>query len=65
MPSTHYRISSAWLLGFIEGDGSFFFSKNNILAISQKGNEGLFKAICDYFEELAPKTYQSKREPYT
>lgn len=49
----HYHITSNWLLGFIEGDGSFIFSKINILAISQKGNEELFKVI-NYFKELAP-----------
>lgn len=51
----HYHITSNWLLGFIEGDGSFIFSKNNILAISQKGNEELFKAIINYFKQLAPE----------
>lgn len=49
----HYQISSNWLLGFIESDGSFIFSKNNILTISQKGNEGLFKAIINYFKQIA------------
>jgi hypothetical protein len=49
-------ITDNWLLGFIEGDGSFsIVKKDNILtfSISQKGNLVLMEAIKKYFSNLA------------
>ena len=57
MPSNHYNISSYWLLGYVEGDGSFFFSASNkslVFAISQKGNEALMWAIQEFLHNLIP-----------
>lgn len=48
MPSNHCNISNYWLLGFVEGEGSFYFSASNkslVFSISQKGNETLMLAI--------------------
>jgi len=56
MPPNHYNITSYWLLGFFEGDGSVYFkSDKNALAfaINQKGNKALMYAIKDYLLILA------------
>lgn len=48
MPKDHFVINGPWLLGFFEGDGSFFFSndRNTIgFALTQKGNLDLMNAI--------------------
>jgi hypothetical protein len=49
LPESHkFIISCEWLLGFVEGDGSFFydFNKNTLVfSISQKGNKELLEAI--------------------
>jgi hypothetical protein len=57
MPLNHYNISNYWLLGFIEGEGSFYFSASNesiVFSISQKGNETLMLAIQEFLYNLVP-----------
>ena len=57
MPLNHYKVSRYWLLGYVEGDGSFYFSTSNeslVFSISQKGNETLMLAIQDFFHNLVP-----------
>ncbi len=49
-------ISPYWLLGFIEGDGSFSVKndgKDVNFSISQKGNKDLLIAISKYLESYA------------
>lgn len=56
------NITDNWLLGFIEGDGSFFVAKENntlIFSISQKGNLILMEAIKNYLIQLANKMKHS------
>ena len=55
----------SWLLGFSEGDGSFYFeSHKNALffSIKQKGNETLLIAIKDFFHNLASDKLIDKKE---
>lgn len=55
MPLNHYKVSRYWLLGYVEGDGSFYFSTSNeslVFSITQKGNETLMLAIQDFFHNL-------------
>lgn len=62
MPMNHYNISNYWLLGFIEGEGSFYFSASNkslVFNISQKGNETLMLAIREFLCNLVPSEPQS------
>lgn len=57
MPLNHYNISNYWLLGFVEGEGSFYFSVSNksiVFSISQKGNETLMLAIQKFLYNLVP-----------
>lgn len=57
MPPSHkISISSYWLLGFVEGDGSFSSDRSGNLtfSIGQKGNKALLLAIQDYLHNLAP-----------
>jgi len=57
MPLNHYNISNYWLLGFVEGEGSFYFSASNksiVFSISQKGNETLMLAIQEFLYNLVP-----------
>lgn len=57
MASDHYNVSSYWLLGYVEGDGSFFFSASNkslVFIISQKGNEALMRAVEKFLYKLVP-----------
>ena len=59
MPSDHrIVITNNWLLGFVEGDGSFFYTRGNKslgFSISQEGNKALMEAIvnflCNYASE--------------
>lgn len=56
MSPYHYKITSWWLLGFVEGDGSFYLdSEIETLAFSikQKGNKTLMLAIKNYLDSLA------------
>lgn len=54
MPPAHkVKITSPWLLGFVEGDGSFFVrgaasQGQLVFYISQKGNKALLEAIQEY-----------------
>ena len=51
----HFKITSYWLLGFVEGDGSFylnFVDNTLIFKITQKGNLTLLNAIKDFFVNL-------------
>lgn len=46
MSSNHSKVTINWLIGFIEGDGSFSYNpqtKKVILSIGQKGNKVLLK----------------------
>ena len=55
MPKDHeIRITPYLLLGFVEGDGSFFISNTGALnfTIKQKGNLAVMKAIQNFFNEL-------------
>jgi hypothetical protein len=55
MPQDHeIRIISYWLLGFVEGDGSFFVRSTYALgfSINQRGNLVLMKAIQNFFNRL-------------
>lgn len=57
MPAEHkYRITPGWLLGFVEGDGSFFIRRNNYqlnFAIVQHSRDlDLMYKICDFLYEL-------------
>jgi hypothetical protein len=56
MPEIHeYNITSNWLLGFTEADGSFYYDSSSgalSFAIEQKGNEALLKAIQDFLHNL-------------
>lgn len=48
MPKYHFIINSYWLLGFFEGDGSFYFSSDRntiVFLLTQKGNLDLMNAI--------------------
>lgn len=50
------HITSNWLLGFVEGDGSFSYARGNgklLLIIIQKGDLPLFNAIRDFLVDLA------------
>jgi hypothetical protein len=63
-PQSHkIKITSNWLLGFTEGDGSFFYNKlrggSLGFQISQKGNSDLMIAIRDYLINLAQYNEQS------
>jgi len=57
LPSTHkIHITSKWLLGFEEGDGSFYYDISNsrlVFSIGQKGNFTLMNAIWDFLHNLA------------
>ena len=56
MPKSHQiLITSNWLLGFVEGDGSFSVVKADkilIFSITQKGNLALMEAIKSFFINL-------------
>lgn len=58
MPNNHkISISSYWLLGFIEGDGSFCYHRKDKYArfhIGQKGNKELIIAIKEYLISIIP-----------
>lgn len=55
--STHnLYISANWLLGFVEGEGSFYVSSNKLFfSITQKGNKALLEAIKNLLHQLAPE----------
>lgn len=57
MASDHYyNITPYWLLGFVEGDGSFIVNTSPIsfeFYLIQKGNKALFEAIKCYLHNLA------------
>lgn len=56
MPKTHIRISRYWLLGFIEGEGSFNVSKTDyrlVFCISQSAKDSiLMQEIKNFFNSL-------------
>ena len=57
LPEDHeIYITSYWLLGFVEGDGSFYYESHKnalFLGIKQKGNKDLLVAIQNFFYDLA------------
>ncbi len=66
------HITDNWLLGFIEGDGSFSITKKDFIltfSISQKGNLPLMEAIKSYLlnisSTLKPGTYLEKLKDET
>ena len=51
-------ITDNWLLGFVEGDGSFFIAKKDWIltfSLTQKGNLALMEAIQSYLFNLVKK----------
>lgn len=55
LDTSHYKITPNWLLGFVEGDGSFscLAAKTFLrFSITQKGNKGLMIAINDYLNNF-------------
>jgi len=56
-PSHSLNVSAYWLLGFVEGEGSFYCSANKLFffSITQRGNRALFEAIQNYLHDLAPE----------
>lgn len=59
LPEEHeVRITREWLLGFVEGDGSFSFDpkiQSFIFVITQKNEASLMAAIKDFLFNLAPR----------
>ncbi len=59
MANSHkFEITRSWLLGFTEGDGSFYCDRssgNLIYQLTQKGNRTLMSAIQVYLNSLAPQ----------
>lgn len=57
LPEYHeINITSYWLLGFVEGDGSFYLESNKnalLLGIKQKGNKDLLVEIQNFFYNFA------------
>lgn len=56
MSLNHYKLTRNWLLGFVEGDGSFFYElrdKKPVFSIKQKRNEALLHAIKDFLVAAA------------
>lgn len=64
MPKEHsVKITPYWMLGFIEGDGSFSFktlSKSAFFTIGQKGNKELLLDILDYLNKLALNNQEAR-----
>lgn len=57
---THYKITTNWLLGFVEADGWFSFSINEryfSLGIIQKCNKAFFEAIQYFLHNLASQRF--------
>lgn len=58
LPISHkFDITPSWLLGFVEGEGSFFYNKRErrlLFTISQKRNKDLMEAIADFLHSLSP-----------
>ena len=59
MDNSHkLNITSSWLLGFTEGDGSFYYDRtmgNLKYQLTQKGNKGLMSAIQAFLYSLIPE----------
>lgn len=57
LPISHkFDITPSWLLGFVEGEGSFFYNKQDgrlFFTIGQKGNKALMEAIADFLQSLS------------
>ena len=57
MPNNHkVLVTEGWLLGFIEGDGSFHYSISKEMftfSLGQKDNEALVYAIKDFIDSIA------------
>lgn len=55
-PIRSFNVSAYWLLGFVEGVGSFYFSVDKLFfSISQRGNRALLEVIQNYLHALAPE----------
>lgn len=56
MPESHkINITPNWVLGFVEGEGSFSIKKHKFIltfSLSQKNNTVLMKALQEFFNEL-------------
>ena len=59
MDNSHkFNITSSWLLGFTEGDGSFIYDRTQgslKYQLTQKGNKGLMSAIQAFLYSLIPE----------
>nr|YP_007374959.1 hypothetical protein PRA_mt0174 [Phlebia radiata]CCE89240.1 hypothetical protein PRA_mt0174 [Phlebia radiata] len=45
-------ITKNWLIGFIEGDGTFYFSNSSVVfGITQKDNK-ILEAIADFIQNI-------------
>ena len=59
LESHKINITPSWLLGFVEGDGSFSYSRGKggslSFYISQKRNKTLLNAIRDFLQSLVPQ----------
>jgi len=56
------NITDNWLLGFVEGDGSFCVAKKGLIltfALGQKGNLALMEAIQSYLLNLINRNYST------
>ncbi len=63
LPTNHFIITPYWLLGFVEGDGSFICKTKGsfVFSIGQKGNKALLVGIKDFLQALSSKVYNNEK----
>ena len=62
LETNNFRVTPYWLLGFVEGEGSFFISTRDnlrlVFSLSQYSKDlALMKEIRNLFKNLAPSTF--------